>query len=120
MFGAAAMCLSSFCVMTNTLRLSLFKMYSPNHIPTEPCGCDHDHGEQKNEEESEMTKTIKIEGMMCPRCEAHVKAALEGIPGVESAVADRNTGTATVTLSMDVDAALLRSTVEAEGYKTLD
>ena len=67
-----------------------------------------------------MQKTIKVEGMMCPRCEAHVKSALEGISGVESAVADRTTGTATVTLSADVDVSILRATVEAEGYKTQD
>ena len=67
-----------------------------------------------------MKKTIKVEGMMCPRCEAHVKEALEGIPGVESAVADRLSGTATVTLSTDVEETVLRAAVEAQGYTTLD
>ena len=67
-----------------------------------------------------MTKTVKIEGMMCPHCEAHVKKALEEIPGVVSAVASHTAGTATVTLSADVDAAVLRAAVEAQGYKTLD
>ena len=57
---------------------------------------------------------------MCPRCEAHVKEALEGIPGVESAVADRLSGTATVTLSTEVEEPVLRAAVEAQGYKTLD
>ena len=67
-----------------------------------------------------MEKSIKVEGMMCPHCEAHVKAALEEIPGVTAAVADRNSGTATVTLSEDVDETVLRAAVEAQGYKTLD
>ena len=67
-----------------------------------------------------MTKIIKVEGMMCPHCEAHVKKALEAIPGVESAVADHKAGTATVTLSAEVEDAILRTAVEAQGYKTLD
>ena len=120
MFGAAAMCLSSFCVMTNTLRLSLFKMHSDDHTMSDQCGCDHDHCTIEHKEEIDMTKTIKVEGMMCAHCEAHVKKALEDIPGVESAVADRNTGTATVTLSTEVDEPVLRAAVEAQGYKTLD
>ncbi len=66
-----------------------------------------------------MEKTIKIEGMMCSHCEAHVKDALEGIPGVTSAVADRLTGTATVTLSEDVSETVLKAAVETQGYKTL-
>lgn len=120
MFGAAAMCLSSFCVMTNTLRLSMFKMHPTDHTTSNHCGCDHDHCTRENKEETVMTKTIKVEGMMCAHCEAHVKKALEEIPGVESAVADRNTGTATVTLSTEVDEPVLRAAIEAQGYKTLD
>ena len=119
MFGAAAMCLSSFCVMTNTLRLSRFKIHPHAHTKSDCCGCDHDCTIQ-NKEETIMQKTIKVEGMMCPHCEAHVKTALEGIPGVESAVADRHTGTATVTLSTEVEEPVLRAAVEAQGYKTLD
>ena len=65
-----------------------------------------------------MEKTIKVEGMMCAHCEAHVKDALEGIPGVTGAVADRLTGTATVTLSEDVSDTVLKAAVEAQGYKT--
>lgn len=116
MFGAAAMCLSSFCVMTNTLRLSLFKMRPVDHTNSDHCGCDHHH----HKEEKEMNKTIKVEGMMCAHCEAHVKKALEEIPGVESAIADRLSGTATVTLSTEVEEPVLRAAVEAQGYKTLD
>lgn len=67
-----------------------------------------------------MTKTIKVEGMMCPHCEAHVKKALEEIPGVTEAVADRNSGTATVTLSEEVEETVLRAAVEAQGYQTKD
>ena len=120
MFGAAAMCLSSFCVMTNTLRLGRFKLHPDAHTNDGCCGCDHDENIHHQKEETIMEKTIKVEGMMCPHCEAHVKSALEGIPGVESAVADRHTGTATVTLSTEVDEPVLRAAVEAQGYKTLD
>ena len=67
-----------------------------------------------------MEKTIKVEGMMCPHCEKHVKEALEGIPGVTEATANRLDGTATVTLSEDVTETVLRAAVEAQGYKTLD
>ena len=107
-FGAAAMCLSSFCVMTNTLRLSRFRLNN------EICSCQH------HKEEITMKKEIKVEGMMCPHCEAHVKEALEAIPGVTEAVADRMTGVATVTLAEEVEETVLRAAVEAKGYKTLD
>lgn len=117
MFGAAAMCLSSFCVMTNTLQLSLFKMHPSEHTSCDGDCCEISH---HHKEEATMEKTIKVEGMMCPRCEAHVKEALEGIPGVENAVADRLSGTATVTLSTEVEEPVLRAAVEAQGYKTLD
>ncbi|MBQ8684213.1 MAG: heavy metal translocating P-type ATPase [Clostridia bacterium] len=109
MFGAAAMSLSSFCVVTNALRLNFFRFH-PGDRKTIP-----DRKENKT-----MEKTIKVEGMMCPHCEAHVKEALEGIPGVTSAVADRHSGTATVTLSEDVTETVLRAAVETQGYKTLD
>ena len=103
MFGAAAMSLSSFCVVTNALRLNFAKLHT-----------------NKKQEEKTMEKVIKIEGMMCPHCEAHVKKALEAVPGVEAAVASHTAGTATVTLSVDVDVAVLKAAVEAQGYKTLD
>ena len=104
MFGAAAMSLSSFCVVTNALRLNFVKL----------------HPKLLKKEEQTMEKIIKVEGMMCPHCEAHVKKALEAIPGVVSAVASHTAGTATVTLSADVDVAVLKAAVEAQGYKTLD
>ena len=106
MFGAAAMSLSSFCVVTNALRLNFVKLHTM-------------HFDSKKEE-IVMEKVIKVEGMMCPHCEAHVKKALEAIPGVTAAVASHVAGTATVTLSEDVDVAVLKAAVEAEGYKTLD
>ena len=106
MFGAAAMSLSSFCVVTNALRLNFVKLHTM-------------HFDSKKEE-IVMEKVIKVEGMMCPHCEAHVKKALEAIPGVAAAVASHVAGTATVTLSEDVDVAVLKAAVEAQGYKTLD
>ena len=105
MFGAAAMSLSSFCVVTNALRLNFVKLHVVHH---------------QDKEETIMEKVIKVEGMMCPHCEAHVKKALEEIPGVTAAVASHTAGTATVTLSEDVDVAVLKAAVEAQGYKTLD
>ena len=107
MFGAAAMSLSSFCVVTNALRLNFVKLHPV-------------HTKKTEKEEIVMEKVIKVEGMMCPHCEAHVKKALEDIPGVTAAVASHTAATATVTLSEDVDEAVLRAAVEALGYKTLD
>ena len=106
MFGAAAMSLSSFCVVTNALRLNFVKLHT-THLDSK-------------KEEVVMEKVLKVEGMMCPHCEAHVKKALEEIPGVMAAVASHVAGTATVTLSEDVDVAVLKAAVEAQGYKTLD
>lgn len=107
MFGAAAMSLSSFCVVTNALRLNFVKLHTKKNTT--------DEGEK-----TIMEKVIKVEGMMCPHCEAHVKKALEDIPGVISAVASHTAATATVTLSEDVPMPVLRAAVEALGYKTLD
>ncbi len=107
MFGAAAMSLSSFCVVTNALRLNFVKLHTT-------------HIQNQKKEEIVMEKVIKVEGMMCPHCEAHVKKALEDIPGVIGAVASHTAATATVTLSEDVPMPVLRAAVEALGYKTLD
>lgn len=112
MFGAAAMCLSSFCVMTNTLRLSRIRLY-----PAHPHHCCESH---HHKEELSMEIVIKVEGMMCPHCEAHVKAALEAVEGVVSAAASHTDGTVTVTLSAPVDAAVLRAAIEEKGYKVVD
>ncbi|MGN0520648.1 MAG: heavy metal translocating P-type ATPase [Candidatus Fimenecus sp.] len=110
MFGAAAMSLSSFCVVTNALRLNFFKLYKQTN-------------QQKNKpkkglkEEINMEKTLKIEGMMCGHCEAHVKSALEALDGVESAKVSHESGTAVLTLNKEVADEVLKAAVEAEGYK---
>ena len=106
MFGAAAMSLSSFCVVTNALRLNFVKLSS--------------NKDNKNEKEiRQMEKIIKVEGMMCPHCEMHVKKALEALDGVEQATASHKDGTVVVKLSSDIADAVLKATVEAEGYKVL-
>lgn len=108
MFGAATMSLSSFCVVTNALRLNLLKFRQNKNIT-----------ESNEKENLKMEKVLKIEGMMCMHCEAHVKKALEALEGVESVVASHEKGTAVITLSNDVSDELLKKTVENEGYKVL-
>ena len=105
MFGAAAMSLSSFCVVTNALRLNFVKL---KEIKTE--------NKPKIKEETQMTKTLKIEGMMCPHCEARVKSALEALAEVASADVSHEKGTAAVTLNSDISDDKLKETVEAQGY----
>ena len=100
MFGAAAMSLSSFCVISNALRLNLFKSY-------------------KIKEKKTMETTLKIEGMMCPHCEARVKQTLEGIAGVTEAIPSHEKGTAVVKHDDSVTVDALKSAVEAQGYKVL-
>ena len=112
MFGAAAMSLSSFCVVTNALRLNFFDMYSSKHDVKKR------HKAVKQEEKA-MTKTLKIEGMMCGHCEARVKKTLEAIDGVESVEVSHVSGTAVVTLSKDVADDVMKSAVEAQDYKVL-
>lgn len=118
MFGAAAMSLSSFCVVTNALRLNLFKPY-PTGVPSQTQQATPKMTQSKKEEEA-MKKTMKIEGMMCGRCEAHVVKALKTLPDVVEVVADHTKGTAVVTLSAQVEDDRLRAAVEAEDYKVLD
>ena len=113
MFGAAAMSLSSFCVVTNALRLNLFKLRDTRH--------DHKRANHLKEtteikEETTMKKTISIEGMMCGHCEAAVKKALEALPEVTEAAVSHTAGTAVVTLSAPVDDAVLKAAVEAKDY----
>ncbi len=111
MFGAAAMSLSSFCVVTNALRLNLVNVHSPKR-----------DRKIKNDmtlefkEEKKMTKTIKIEGMMCEHCEATVKKALEAVKGVSSAEVSHTAGTAVVTLAADVSDSALKKAVEDKEY----
>ena len=112
MFGAAAMSLSSFCVVTNALRLNLFDIRSTRK----------DKKIKKNHKEKEnktMTKTMKIEGMMCGHCEARVKKTLEAVAGVSEAVVSHETGTAVVTLSEAVSDDVLKKAVEDQDYKVI-
>ena len=114
MFGAAAMSLSSFCVVTNALRLNLCRVYDPKHDRK----VKQNTVNTKNEsEEKTMTKTMKIEGMMCGHCEARVKKALESLDAVSEAVVSHENGTAVVTLTSDVSDETLKETVEAQDYK---
>ncbi len=114
MFGAAAMSLSSFCVVTNALRLNLFKMHDAGKDKKIKAKADH------KKEETTMTKTMKIEGMMCGHCEATVKKTLEAIEGVEAAEVSHEAGTAVVTLATDVANDVLKNAVEAKDYKVTD
>ena len=118
MFAAAAMSLSSFCVVTNALRLNLFQMYDGGHDRKR--GHKEDKQEKQNKEALSMEKTLKIEGMMCGHCEASVKKALEALAGVKEAAVSHETGTAVVTLEKDVADELLKETVEAKDYKVLE
>ncbi|MDO5540490.1 MAG: heavy metal translocating P-type ATPase [Eubacteriales bacterium] len=124
MFGAAAMSLSSFCVVSNALRLNFLQIHNSSHDKKRfkknnlyTVSTAQPKAEKK--EEKEMTKTMKIEGMMCGHCEAHVKKALEALSQVESAQVSHEAGTAIVTLSADVDDAVLKEAVEAQDYKVL-
>ena len=129
MFGAAAMSLSSFCVVTNALRLNLFKMYDASKDrkrkkkTRETAGITvsdkviSDEKESENKEETKMTKTMKIEGMMCGHCEAAVKKALEALDQVDTAEVSHEAGTAVVTLNAEISDDVLKKTVEEKDYK---
>ena len=125
MFGAAAMSLSSFCVVTNALRLNLFNMHDAKKdkklknpaIIKELVDNNKTNHNQENKEIGTMKKTMKIEGMMCGHCEATVKKALEGLDGVASAEVSHEAGTAVVELSADVADDVLKKTVEDKDYK---
>lgn len=125
MIGAAAMSLSSFTVCMNALRLNLFKIHDSKHDKT--CIRKFDAVELKKEisenfgkkRSEKMKKTVKIEGMMCPHCEARVKKLLEEMPFVESADVSHKTGEAVITLSGEMDEATVRKTIEDNGYKVI-
>lgn len=136
MFGAAAMSLSSFCVVSNALRLNLCKVYATERGSTEQENQKEDfveetnkvvnkvktaktavNTENKKEEVAMMEKTMKIEGMMCGHCEARVKKALEEINGVKEAIPNHETDSAVVILEAEVSDAILKEAVEAQDYK---
>ncbi len=140
MFGAAAMSLSSFCVVTNALRLNLFKIHDAHKdkkikpsLPAQSVsqtrasgaaetsetvsGCCTDACPVPQAQDGSITKTLAIKGMMCEHCEAHVKKALEALPGVENATASHTAGTAVITLSAPVEDAVLKKAVKEQGYK---
>jgi len=131
MFGAAAMSLSSFCVVTNALRINWFKMhdaskdkaykrYKKNDTISSDMEMMSDKQESNKKEEDEgMTKTMKIEGMMCGHCEAHVKKALEALAEVDVAEVSHEAGTAVLTLNAEVSEDVLKKTVEELDYKVL-
>ena len=132
MFGAAAMSLSSFCVVTNALRLNMQNIHSSKkdrplkkrHTKHQEPLADNGQAVQKLEqtmkkEEQKMEKTMKIEGMMCGHCEARVKKCLEALPEVEKAEVSHEAGTAVVALSAAVDDAVLKKTVEDQDYQVL-
>ncbi len=135
MFGAAAMSLSSFCVVTNALRLNFAKIKINSKINSKEResqsferkqkktpqnqAADIQQNLQQKKEESTMEKILKIEGMMCEHCEMHVKKALEAVEGVTEAVADHNAGTATLTLSSDVSDDVLNKAVVDAGYTVI-
>lgn len=112
MFAAAAMSLSSFCVVTNALRLNFFPVRNTKR--------DKKIKQKKIKETKTMEKTLKIEGMMCPHCEATVKKSLEALPQVESAAVSHTAGTAVVRLCAEISDDVLKDTVEAQGYTVLD
>lgn len=125
MFGAAAMSLSSFCVVSNALRLNLIKIHSDKRDrKSRKEIADNDVLTLLNEinfrkEENSMTKTMKIEGMMCSHCEGRVKKTLEAVDGVESAKVSHTEGSAVVTLSKDVPNDVLKSVIDEQGYTVL-
>ncbi len=116
MFGAAAMSLSSFCVVTNALRLNWFNMHDAGKDKKRK----HKKYESKMQEVSKMKKTMKIEGMMCGHCEARVKKALEALSEVETAEVSHETGTAVVTLKAETADEVLKKAVEDQDYKVLE
>ena len=119
MFAAAAMSLSSFCVVSNALRLNLVEVHDPSRDKKRIFNTDHIITEDIKEAEPIMEKTMKIEGMMCMHCEAHVKKALEALAEVDAAVVSHTEGTAVLTLNVDVSDEVLKKTVEDQGYKVL-
>ena len=119
MFGAAAMSLSSFCVVSNALRLNFFNLRNPKRDKKIKQNQSLQLQPETDKEESVMEKTMKIEGMMCGHCEARVKKSLEALDGVSEAAVSHESGTAVVKLSGEVSDAALTKAVEDQDYKVL-
>ena len=120
MFGALAMSLSSFCVVTNALRLNLVNVHSPKHDKKKKAvDIKLNITAGNNKEEKTVTKTIKVEGMMCPHCEAAVKKALEAIDGVKEATASHEKCEAVAELEKNVDLSVLEKAITDAGYKVI-
>ena len=120
MFGALAMSLSSFCVVTNALRLNLVNIHSSKHDKKKKAvGIKLNITADNNKEEKTVIKTIKVEGMMCPHCEAAVKKALEAIDGVKEATASHEKCEAVAELEKDVDLSVLEKAITDAGYKVI-
>lgn len=118
MIGALAMGLSSFCVVSNALRLNLFKAHKSERTDTEKAVAVVNYKEIKEKtEEKKMEKKFNVKGMMCQHCEAHVKKALEAIEGVAEATASHKDGTVTVKLTAEVDDKVIIDAIVAEGYE---
>ncbi len=132
MFGAAAMSLSSFCVVTNALRLNLVSIHDASrdkvrkkrnpqkNNPENNNTQNTKYKKEQNMEELMMEKTMKIEGMMCGHCEARVKKCLEALAQVEEAVVSHEAGTAVVKLNAQIEDDVLRKTVEDQDYKVIE
>ena len=120
MFGAAAMSLSSFCVVTNALRLNLCRVYDPKHDRKATPDRKNKANKPNESEEKSMTKTMNIEGMMCGHCEATVKKALEALEQVDEAIVSHEEGTAVVKLNSDLSNDVLKKTVEDKDYTVND
>jgi len=133
MIGAAAMSLSSFCVCMNALRLNTKNIHTtardkrlrepvllPDQIMQEDSGLPEEMMDAADREESDMEKTIRIEGMMCPHCEASVKKALESVEGVSEAKVSHEKGTAIVSLTTAVPDDVLKNAVEEKDYTVLE
>ena len=118
MFGAAAMSLSSFCVVMNALRLNLFPLRNPKKFNRSKRTVIETDFIQK--EKKTMEKIIRVEGMMCPHCEAHVKKALEAIEGVAQATASHTEGCVRITLQAPVSDAVCKQAIEAAGYTVIE
>ena len=120
MFGAAAMSLSSFCVVTNALRLNLLNIRSTKHDKKIKSAKPAEMKTIEVKETKTMEKTIKINGMMCPHCEATVKKCLEAFPQVTSAEVSHEKGTAVIQLNAEISDAELKKAIEDKGYEVVD